>query len=155
MGLAGWLVLSLIILIMDQITKIAISQKLDLGESQAIFDFFNVVLVHNHGAAFSFLANQGGWQRWFLTMFSVVAGLLIFFLLNKSHKHTLFASGLSLLLGGALGNLIDRIWHGYVIDFLDFYIAGMHWPAFNIADMAITCGIGLLLLDEIVRVRKS
>ncbi len=155
MGLAGWLVLSLIILIVDQATKISIVQRLDVGESQTVFDFFNIVLVHNRGAAFSFLANESGWQRWFFTMFSVLAGLVIFWLLQKSHKHNLFASGLALILGGAFGNLIDRLWHGYVIDFLDFHLFDFHWPAFNIADTAITIGVILLLFDEIRRVGKS
>ncbi|MFM2343816.1 MAG: hypothetical protein RLZZ210_424 [Pseudomonadota bacterium] len=155
MGLAGWLVLSLIILIIDQATKISIVQRLEVGESQAVFDFFNIVLLHNRGAAFSFLANESGWQRWFFTMFSVLAGLVIFWLLQKSHKHNLFASGLSLILGGALGNLIDRLWHGYVVDFLDFHIFDVHWPAFNVADTAIVVGILLLLVDEIRRVRKA
>jgi signal peptidase II len=155
MGFWGWIVVSLIILISDQFSKIAIVQKLELGQDMPIFDFFNITLVYNKGAAFSFLANQDGWQRWFFTMISVLSGLIITWLLQKSHKQTMFSCGLSLILGGAIGNLIDRLWHGHVVDFLDFYVQDFHWPAFNVADIAICIGVSLLIIDEISRVRKA
>jgi len=155
MGLAGWLAISFVLVILDQTTKIGVTQKLALGEVQPVFDFFNVVLMHNRGAAFSFLANESGWQRWFFTMVSVLAGLVIIWLLQKGYKQNLFAAGLSLILGGAVGNLLDRLWHGYVVDFIDLHIYDFHWPAFNIADMCITMGVILLAIDEIRRVRKA
>ncbi len=156
MGLIGWLCLSFIIVLFDQVTKIGVSQKLALGEAREVFSFFNILLTHNYGAAFSFLANESGWQRWFFTMVSVLSGLVIIWLLQKGYKQYLFACGLSLILGGAIGNLVDRMWHGYVIDFIDISVSNIHWPAiFNIADIAITIGVILLAFDEILRVRKA
>jgi signal peptidase II len=113
------------------------------------------VRVHNPGAAFSFLADAGGWQRWFFTGLGSVAALVMIYLLRKHQSETLFCMALSLLLGGAVGNVIDRVLYSYVVDFLDFYYGSWHFPAFNVADSAISLGAGLLILDELLRVRRG
>jgi signal peptidase II len=120
-----------------------------------ITGFFNLELTYNKGAAFSFLADASGWQHQFLTAVGVVASLFIVYLLARHGTQKLFSAALALILGGALGNVIDRIAYGHVIDFLDFHWRGWHWPAFNLADSAIVCGAGLLIVDELLRVRKS
>ena len=117
--------------------------------------FFNVVRVHNAGAAFSFLASASGWQRWFFTAIGIAAALLIVWLLRSHAGQKLFSFSLACILGGAVGNVIDRSLHGYVVDFLDFHYRGWHFPAFNIADSAITIGAICLVLDELRRVRRS
>jgi signal peptidase II len=111
--------------------------------------------VHNEGAAFSFLANAGGWQRWLFTGLGVIAAIAIVWMLKQHAQQKLFGFALACVLGGAVGNVIDRIMYGYVVDFLDFYYAGMHFPAFNLADSAITLGAACLILDEILRVRRG
>jgi signal peptidase II len=126
-----------------------------LGDSTPVTSFFNLVRVHNHGAAFSFLAAAGGWQRWFFTSIGVVAALFMLWMLRSHAGQTLFCLAISLILGGAVGNVIDRLLHGYVVDFLDFFWGHWHFPAFNMADSAITLGAGLLILDEILRVRRG
>ena len=126
-----------------------------LGETLPITSFFNLVRVHNPGAAFSFLADAGGWQRWFFTGLGVLAAGVMVYLLRMHAGQTLFCLALSLLLGGAVGNVIDRLLYSYVIDFLDFYYGTWHFPAFNVADSAITVGAGLLILDELLRVRRG
>jgi signal peptidase II len=146
-----WLWLTSLIVILDQITKSWISQTLTLYESVAIFSFFNFTLVHNTGAAFSFLAEAGGWQRWLLTGLALIVSVIIVVWLSrlKTVEHRWLAIALALVLGGAIGNLIDRIIYGYVIDFLDLYYKMWHWPAFNVADSAISIGAVMLLIDAI------
>ena len=111
--------------------------------------------VHNEGAAFSFLANAGGWQRWLFTSLGVIAAIAIVWMLKQHAQQKLFGFALACVLGGAVGNVIDRVMYGYVVDFLDFYYAGIHFPAFNLADSAITLGAACLILDEILRVRRG
>ncbi len=154
-GVWRWLGIALIILMLDQLTKIAVVGAFQLGETLPITSFFNLVRVHNPGAAFSFLADAGGWQRWFFTGLGVLAAGMMVYLLRMHAGQTLFCLALSLLLGGAVGNVIDRLLYSYVIDFLDFYYGTWHFPAFNVADSAITVGAGLLILDELLRVRRG
>jgi signal peptidase II len=157
-----WLGLSAAIVLLDQFTKVLIVGNYRLGDSTFVTSFFNIVRAHNTGAAFSFLAAAGGWQRWFFTAIGVAAAVFIVWMLRSHPGQKLFAFALSCILGGALGNVIDRVWHGYVVDFLDFhwsFLSGMfhggHFPAFNVADAGITIGAGCLILDEILRVRRS
>ncbi|MEY4076379.1 MAG: Lipoprotein signal peptidase [Pseudomonadota bacterium] len=154
-GVWLWLGVALIIFLLDQLTKIAIVGAFQLGESLPITSFFNLVRVHNAGAAFSFLADAGGWQRWFFTGLGVVAAMVMVYLLRMHAGQTLFCLALSLLLGGAVGNVVDRVLYSHVIDFLDFYYGTWHFPAFNVADSAITMGACLLILDELLRVRRA
>lgn len=154
-GVWLWLGVALIIFLVDQISKIAIVGAFQLGESLPLTSFFNLVRVHNPGAAFSFLADAGGWQRWFFTALGVVAAMVMVYLLRMHAGQTLFCMALSLLLGGAVGNVIDRVLYSHVIDFLDFYYGTWHFPAFNVADSAITMGACLLILDELLRVRRG
>ena len=125
------------------------------GEGVPLTSFFNLVRVHNLGAAFSFLSDAGGWQRGFFTGLGIVAALVMVWMLRSHAGQRLFCSAISFILGGAIGNVIDRLLHGYVVDFLDFHWAGWHFPAFNVADCAITVGAGLLILDELLRVRRG
>lgn len=150
-----WLGIAAVIVLLDQITKIAISKILIYGESIRITSFFNLVLAYNKGAAFSFLASESGWQRYFFTAISLGATLFILFLLKRHAGQRLFSLSLALILGGAVGNLIDRVMYGHVIDFLDFHLRSWHWPAFNVADSAITIGAMLFILDELRRVSKN
>ena len=150
-----WLGLALLILIADQFTKVLILGYYRLGDATAVTSFFNVVRVHNSGAAFSFLAGAGGWQRWLFTVIGVAAALFIVWLLRSHPGQRLFSFALACILGGALGNVIDRSLHGYVVDFLDFHYAAWHFPAFNVADAAITAGAVCLILDELLRVRRA
>jgi len=149
-----WLGIATVIVLIDQITKVTITRLFTYGESLPVTSFFNLVLAHNKGAAFSFLATQGGWQRYFFTAVAVAAVVFIFYLLKRHAGQRLFCWALALILGGAIGNLIDRVLYGHVIDFLDFYVGKWHWPAFNVADMAIVGGAGLFILDELRRVGK-
>jgi signal peptidase II len=153
-GIGSWLGIAAIIVLLDQITKITITQILSYGQSVPVTSFFNIVLVYNKGAAFSFLSSQGGWQRYLFTGIAVVAVILITYLIKKHAGQRLFCWGLALILGGAVGNLIDRIIYGHVIDFLDFYVKNWHWPAFNVADIAICLGAGLYILDELRRAKN-
>jgi signal peptidase II len=154
-GLVLWLGIALLVLLIDQFTKVLVLGAFQLGDSTPVTSFFNLVRVHNHGAAFSFLAGAGGWQRWFFTGIGVVAALFMLWMLRSHAGQTLFCLAISLILGGAIGNVIDRLLHGYVVDFLDFFWGRWHFPAFNVADSAITLGAGLLILDEILRVRRG
>jgi len=155
-GMLPWLGLALIVLIADQFTKVLIMGYYQYGASTTITPFFNLVRAHNTGAAFSFLAAASGWQRWLFTGIGVAATLFILYLLRTHAGQRLFCFALACILGGAVGNVIDRVLHGYVVDFLQF-----HWeqrwyfPAFNVADMAITVGAAGLILDELLRVRRS
>jgi len=150
-----WLGLALLILIADQFTKVLILGYYRLGDATYVTSFFNLVRVHNAGAAFSFLANAGGWQRWFFTGIGIAAAIFIVWMLKSHHGQKLFSFALACILGGAIGNVIDRTLYGYVVDFLDFHYAGWHFPTFNIADSTITIGAVCLILDEILRVRRS
>ena len=145
-----WLALAAAVVVLDQLSKFAITRALSYGERVEVAPFFNLVLVHNRGAAFSFLASASGWQRELFIGIAVVASGWILYLLRKYPSQTLFCFALSLILGGAVGNVIDRILLDAVVDFLDFHAFGWHWPAFNVADSAITCG-ALLLVWERVR----
>ncbi|MDH3287142.1 MAG: signal peptidase II [Betaproteobacteria bacterium] len=144
-----WLLLSALIVVIDQVTKFVVVQRLAANQAVEVTSFFNLVLVYNPGAAFSFLADGSGWQRGLFATIAVVASVWIFYLLRKYPHQRLFALALALILAGALGNLIDRIALGAVIDFLDFHAFGYHWPAFNVADSAITCGAVLLVCDAL------
>ena len=150
-----WLGLALLLLIADQFTKVLIMGYYKLGDGTYVTSFFNVVRVHNTGAAFSFLASAGGWQRWFFTGIGVAAAFLIIWMLKSHAGQKLFAFAMACILGGAIGNVIDRTLYGYVVDFLDFHYAGWHFPAFNVADSAITVGEACLILDELLRVRRA
>ena len=150
-----WLGLALAIVLLDQFSKWLILGSYQLGDSTFITSFFNIVRVHNTGAAFSFLANESGWQRWFFTGLGVVATGFITYLLRAHAAQKLFCLALSCIMGGAIGNVVDRMMHGYVVDFFDFHVRNMHFPAFNVADAAITIGAILLILDELRRVRKG
>jgi len=150
-----WLGLALLILLADQFTKIWIIGTYQLGDSLPLSSFFNLVRVHNSGAAFSFLAQAGGWQRWFFTGLGSVAALLMIWMLTQHAGQRLFGFAIACVLGGAVGNVIDRVLYGYVVDFLDFHYAGIHFPAFNVADSAITLGAACLILDEVLRVRRG
>ena len=143
-----YLSISAIVVALDLYTKHLIQQAFQFGEQIKITSFFDLVRYHNTGAAFSFLADAGGWQKWFFTGVSVVASIVIIYLLKKHTENKLFCFGLALVLGGALGNLYDRITLGYVVDFLSFHINDLYWPAFNVADSAICVGVGILLLDS-------
>lgn len=154
-GMLQWLGLAFIILIADQFTKVLIVGFYQLGDSTLVTSFFNVVRVHNTGAAFSFLAGSSGWQRWFFTAIGVLAAAFILWLLKSHAGQKLFAFALACILGGAIGNVIDRILYGHVVDFLDFHWRQWHFPAFNVADSAITIGAACLILDELLRVRRA
>ncbi len=150
-----WLALALLLLIADQFTKVLILGYYQLGDATTVTNFFNIVRVHNSGAAFSFLASASGWQRWFFTAVGVGAALFIVHMLRSHPGQKLFSFAMACILGGAVGNVIDRMMHGYVVDFIDVHYAGWHFPAFNIADSAITVGAVCLILDELLRVRRS
>lgn len=154
-SLIPWLGIAFIIMLIDQLSKITITRTFQLGEEKFITSFFNLVLAYNKGAAFSFLHNAGGWQRYFFTGIGIAAAAYIIYLLKKHGGQRMFSWALSLVLGGAIGNVIDRLLYGHVIDFLDFHWAGWgHFPAFNIADAAICIGAALFILDELRRVNK-
>ena len=144
----NWLWICSLVIVLDQITKYIADSNLDLRVPVEVFLGLNMTLCYNKGAAFSFLSNAGGWQRWFLMAISFVLSIvLVFWLRNVDKNRKSLAWGLALILGGAIGNLIDRTLYGYVIEFIDVYYDYWHWPAFNIADSAITIGAGLLILD--------
>jgi len=154
-SLTPWLGIAFIIVLIDQLSKITITRTFQLGEEKFVTSFFNLVLAYNKGAAFSFLHNAGGWQRYFFTGIGIAAAAYIIYLLKKHGGQRMFSWALSLVLGGAVGNVIDRLLYGHVIDFLDFHWAGWgHFPAFNIADAAICIGAALFILDELRRVNK-
>lgn len=145
-----WLWISGVVIVLDQITKQIASAKLLYADPVAVIPYFNLTLLHNTGAAFSFLAGAGGWQRWFFAAVALLASVIIILWLKKLQPgQRWLAVALALVLGGALGNLWDRLYYGYVIDFLDFYVGSYHWPAFNVADIAISVGAVMLLIDAI------
>lgn len=151
-----WLWVAVLTLIADQATKLAVIAYLDVYERIAVIPFFNLTHVHNPGAAFSFLGDADGWQRWFFTAIAVgVSGLLLFWLKKNSSTQILQNLAFTLILGGAIGNVVDRLAYGHVIDFLDVYVGDKHWPAFNIADSAICIGAILLLWDAWTQPKES
>lgn len=154
-GMMPWVAFAFLLFILDQLTKALILGSYRLGDATYITSFFNIVRVHNTGAAFSFLASASGWQRWFFTALGLVAAVFILWLLRSHSGQRLFAFSLACLLGGAVGNVVDRLLHGYVVDFLQFHYAGWYFPSFNVADMAITAGAIGLVLDELLRVRRG
>ncbi len=154
-GMLTWLGLALLILIVDQFTKVMVIGYYKLGDSTTVTGFFNLVRVHNEGAAFSFLAGASGWQRWLFTGIGVVAVLFILWMLRAHAGQRLFAFAMACILGGAIGNLVDRIAYGHVVDFLQFHYGGWYFPSFNVADSAITIGAVSLILDEVLRVRRA
>jgi signal peptidase II len=149
-----WLSLAALVLLADQATKWLVLQAMPLGEVIPITGFFNLVHVRNPGAAFSFLADAGGWQRWLFAVFAIGVSALLIFMMRRAPEQRLFCFAAALVIGGAIGNLIDRLVFGEVIDFLDFHWQGWHWPAFNIADSGITVGAFLIIADEFLRMRK-
>lgn len=143
-----WLLLSLLVIVLDQLTKFIADANLVYGSPLAVFPSFNLTLLYNRGAAFSFLGDASGWQRWFFITISTAASVFIFFWLRKiGAKQPLLSLALALILGGAIGNLIDRVWFGHVIDFIQLYYQTFYWPAFNIADSAISVGAVLIIRD--------
>ena len=154
-GMLQWLGLAFVILLIDQFTKVLIVGFYQLGDSTTVTSFFSLVRWHNTGAAFSFLAGSAGWQRWFFTAIGVLAAALILWLLKSHSGQKLFSFALACILGGAIGNVIDRLLYGYVVDFLSFHWHNWHFPAFNVADSAITIGAACLILDELLRVRRA
>ena len=161
-GLAFWLGLAVIVILADQVTKTLILGSFQLGDSRPVTSFFNLVRAHNTGAAFSFLAGASGWQRWFFVGLGLVASVAIVWMIRSHPTQKLFCFAVSMILGGALGNVIDRLLHGYVVDFLQFrfdvlapMFHGGYFPSFNVADSAITLGAVCLVLDELLRVRRA
>ncbi len=150
-----WLGLALLIFLADQFTKTLILGYYQLGDSTWVTSFFNVVRVHNSGAAFSFLAGASGWQRWFFTAIGLGAAVFIVWMLRQHAGQRLFAFAMACLLGGALGNVVDRLMHGYVVDFIQLHYGGWYFPSFNVADAAITVGAVGMILDELLRVRRG
>lgn len=157
-----WLGLALLVIVADQITKALIVGSFALHDGVTVTSFFNIVRAHNTGAAFSFLAGAAGWQRWFFIALGIAASVFIVWMLRRHPEQTLFCFAVSLILGGALGNVVDRLLHGHVVDFLDFHFAFLaplfpqgHFPSFNVADSAITVGAVCLILDELRRVRRA
>lgn len=154
-SLLPWLALALVVIVADQFTKTLILGWFQLGDSRHVTSFFNLVRVHNTGAAFSFLHDAAGWQRWFFVGLGIAAALFIVWMLRRHGEQRLFCVALALILGGALGNVIDRLMHGYVVDFIQVHHGGWYFPSFNVADSAITLGAILLILDELRRVRRA
>jgi len=152
---AGWMVLTLIVIGLDQWSKLAVLQHFAEYESLPITDFFNLVLIYNPGAAFSFLASHTGWQRWFFVILAVVICAWLIHLIWKHRNESLQPAAFALVVGGAIGNVIDRLIWGKVVDFLDFHLAGLHWPAFNLADSAIFLGVALMILAQIMENRGA
>jgi signal peptidase II len=153
-GLGVWLALAALVIVLDQLTKTWITGVFELGDSHRITSFFNLVRAHNPGAAFSFLAGAGGWQRWFFVGIAAVASVFIVWMLRGHPTQRLFCFALAMILGGAIGNVTDRLLHGHVIDFIQLHYAGAYFPSFNVADSAITLGAVLLIVDELRRLRR-
>lgn len=154
-NLIRWLTLACLIILADQITKNWVIDHFVHGDSTYVTSFFNLVRAHNTGAAFSILADAGGWQRWFFVALGAAATIFIVVMLRRHGEQKLFSTALTLILGGAIGNVVDRLQHGYVVDFLQFHWAGWYFPSFNVADSAITLGAILMIWDEVRRVRRS
>ncbi len=154
-AIGKWLWVAASVIVLDQATKFAVERTFSHGERLAVVPgFFDLTLVYNRGAAFSFLADAAGWQRWFFIALGAVAAAFIVWLLARHGSQRLFAFALALILGGAVGNVVDRIARGHVVDFVLLHWQRFHWPAFNVADSAITIGAVLLVVDELRRVRR-
>ena len=147
----AYLFLALLVLIADQISKWWAQMSLPMAQAIKVTDFLNWFLIYNSGAAFSFLSQAGGWQRWFFTIIGIVAAAVIIWLLQKNTQDRPFCIALALILGGAIGNVLDRLLYGAVVDFIDVHYHGWHWPAFNLADSAISIGATLIVINEIRR----
>ena len=154
-SLLPWLGIALIVVLLDQLTKVMVMRSMAYGDSHTVTSFFNIVYWQNKGAAFSFLHAAAGWQRWMFVGLGVVAAVFIVWMLRRHGGQRMFSWALALILGGAVGNVIDRLWHGYVVDFIQMHWNDMAFPSFNVADSAITVGAILLILDELRRVRSS
>lgn len=151
-----WIWLAVIVVILDQLTKYIASNSLEMLQPVAVMPMFNWTLMHNTGAAFSFLADAGGWQRWFFAIIAIVVSIVIVLWVKRLEQHEKWqAIALTLILGGAIGNVIDRIWLGYVVDFIQVYYQQWYWPAFNIADSAICIGVAMLIIDSIREYRAE
>jgi signal peptidase II len=150
-----WLGIAFAVIVLDQLTKAIIAARFQLGDVLRITPFFDIVRAHNRGAAFSFLNDASGWQRWFFVGLGIAAAIFIVWMLKRHGGQRLFGWALALILGGALGNVIDRLLHGHVIDFIQVHWQGAYFPSFNVADSAISIGAALLVLDELRRVRRG
>lgn len=150
-----WFALAIVLVAADQGVKMLILQNFAFGDTVSITPFFNLVRAHNTGAAFSLLAGAGGWQRWLFTAIAVIVGVFIAGMLWRHSHEKLLSLALACILGGAVGNLIDRQIHGYVVDFLDFHWGSAHFPAFNLADSAIVIGAGLIILNELLQIMRG
>ena len=145
-----WIWLALVVVVVDQLTKYIASTSLEMYQPIAVMPMFNWTLMHNPGAAFSFLADQPGWQRWFFAAVAIIVSIVIFVWIKRLEQHEKWqAIALALILGGAVGNVIDRIWLGYVVDFIQVYYQQWYWPAFNIADSAISIGVVMIIIESI------
>lgn len=149
-----WLLLAAVLVVLDQLTKYLVEQSIPVGSTVVVLPFLSLVLTHNSGAAFSFLAGAGGWQRWFFVLIAVAASGLIIWMLHRHRKETFLCIGLTLILGGAIGNLVDRVLVGAVVDFILLYWGQYQWPAFNVADSCITVGAAMLIWDSLRQSRK-
>jgi signal peptidase II len=150
MGMFKWLWVSALVIALDQLSKLWATSALDYAEPLAVVPMFNLTLMHNTGAAFSFLSSAGGWQRWFFAVVAIIISTVLLVWLKRLHPgQRWLAVALTLVLGGALGNVWDRLYLGYVIDFIDVYYQQWHWPAFNVADSAIFVGAVMLLIDSL------
>ncbi len=154
-SLWAWLGLALVVVLLDQLSKTVVIGALPLNDSRTVTTWFNLVRVHNSGAAFSFLAGATGWQRWFFIGLGTLASGFIVWMLKKHPTQKLFCFAVTLIMGGAVGNVIDRLLHGHVVDFIQVHYGGWYFPAFNLADSAITLGAICLILDELLRVRRG
>jgi signal peptidase II len=154
-SLWAWLGLALVVVLLDQLSKTVVIGALPLNDSRTVTAWFNLVRVHNSGAAFSFLAGATGWQRWFFVGLGTLASCFIVWMLKRHPTQKLFCFAVTLIMGGAVGNVIDRLLHGHVVDFIQVHYGGWYFPAFNLADSAITLGAICLILDEILRVRRG
>ena len=150
-----WLGLAALVVLLDQLSKTAIVHLFQLHDSRPVTSWFNLVRVHNSGAAFSFLAGASGWQRWFFVGLGALASGFIVWMLKKHPTQKLFCFAISMIMGGAVGNVVDRLLHGHVVDFIQWHYGGWYFPSFNLADSAITLGAICLILDEILRVRRG
>jgi signal peptidase II len=151
-----FLLLALVVIVLDQITKVAVLDHFEPGERLSVIPgLFDLTLLFNRGAAFSFLAGHDGWQRWFFVVIAMAASAFIFYLLLRQRQQVMFSVALGLILGGAIGNVVDRLLYGQVVDFLLFHQGDWYFPAFNVADSAISVGAILLILDEILRMKRA
>ena len=154
-GIGRWLWLAGLLVVLDQLSKLGFDAQLKYGERIHVLPFFDFTLLYNPGAAFSFLADETGWQRWFFTVLAVAASAFIVWMMRKNTTQHRMMLALTLILGGAIGNVMDRIAYGHVVDFLLFYWRNWYYPAFNVADICITLGAMLLILDELLRLKGT